>query len=443
MPHPQSPNSPSHMTKKDTARERVLFDGKEVPKRDPSENPHAWHEELWATVEERIMDGLLESESPVTGRGGSGDGFAATEGRERGREEEVGSAMTVVDNARVLANQEWNRARVFAATSEVFKAMSRTGAGGDAYFALVALFCTADKLVVPVACQESPIAVEFLIEGQHQQKKKGISRKGSVGSWKGSAPVGARSSDSSNKSDLGGGLHVMVTVPSTFDIYLRGGQTELDDSNRSNSGHKKGVSRSGSGSRHGSGGSGSIGRRATPGDGATDASRSLHLVRVRAVVEEDIWVLGSENRSSTSSSPALSRKGSMSDSKVGGSVNGGGNSGIPEGDVPPAVRFLLEQGRETRRSSAGSASALLGTERDGVEAALPSKANGQLRVPGGQHVRGGSTSKAQRLVLTRTERRMRVSLVPEPSVVGEIVRSFSRSLGVDVSGPEPPRVLGS
>lgn len=439
MPHPQSPNLPivPYMRKKDTARERVLFDGKEVPKRDPSENPHAWHEELWATVEERIMDGLLESESPVTGRRGSGEGSSATEGGERGRGEEVGSTMTVVDNARVLANQEWNRTRVFAATSEVFKAMSRTGAGGDAYFALVALFCTADKLVVPVACQESPIAVEFLIEGQHQQKKKGISRKGSAGSWKGSAPVGARSSDSSNRSDLGGGLHVMVTVPSTFDIYLRGGQTELDDSNRSNSGHKKGVSRSGGGSRHGSGGSGIIGRRTNPGDGATDASRSLHMVRVRAVVEEDIWVLGSENRSSTSSSPALSRKGSMSDSKF------GGNSGIPADDVPPAVRFLLEHGRETRKSSAGSASTLLGTERDKAEAALPSKADGQLRVPGGQHMRGGSPSKAQRLMLTRTERRMRVSLVPEPSVVGEIVRSFSRSLGVDVSSPEPPRVLGS
>lgn len=426
----------------------MLFNGKEVPKRDPSENPHAWHEELWAMVEDRIMEGLMGSESPVTGRGGSGDGFAATEGAERGRGVEVGSAMAVVDNARALANQEWNRARVFAATSEVFKAMSRTGAGGDAYFALVALFCTADKLVVPVACQESPIAVEFLIEDQHQQKKKGALRKGGVGSWKGSAPVGARSSDSSNRSDLGGGLHVMVTVPSTFDIYLRGGQAELDDSNRSSSGHKKGVSRSGNGSRHGSGGSGSVGSRTSPGDGATDASRSLHLVRVRAVVEEDIWVLGSENRSSATSSPALSRKGSMSDSRRGGSINGSGNSGRPaDDDIPPAVRFLLEQGRETRRSSSGSASTLLRTERDGAEAALPSKANDHLKVRGemvaGRHVAGGSPFKAQRLMLTRTERRMRVSLVPEPSLVGEMVRSFSRSLGVDVSGPEPPRVLGS
>ncbi|CAN0511975.1 unnamed protein product, partial [Discosporangium mesarthrocarpum] len=82
--------------------------------------------------------------APALGQGGDGSSATPRHG-----------------SRRALAAEEWNKVRAVAATAEVFRAMSRTGAGGDAYFALVALFCTADKLVTPVHCQESPIMVQF------------------------------------------------------------------------------------------------------------------------------------------------------------------------------------------------------------------------------------------------------------------------------------------
>ncbi|CAN0432270.1 unnamed protein product, partial [Laminaria digitata] len=187
----------------------------------PSDKPHTWHEELWAKVEARVTDGLLRGASPTDAAGTAG-GAAVTaageasagEGGGGGEGGVVKPAAVVVDKARALASEEWNKARAVATTSEVFKAMSRTGAGGDAYFALVALFCTADKLVVPVHCQESPISVEFLNEQPARDSGKSKGR----GSGSGSGGVAG------GKVGGGGGgddVHVLVTVPSTFDIYLR------------------------------------------------------------------------------------------------------------------------------------------------------------------------------------------------------------------------------
>ena len=374
-----------------------MFDGKEVPKKDPSEPPHAWHEELWATVEERIMEGLLESEPHVAEVGSRGASERVSTAAPT-REGVEGGAAVEVDKAWALANEEWKKVRAVAATGEVFKAMSRTGAGGDAYFALVALFCTADKLVVPVACQESPIEVDFL--HQQRQRQKGRAKKGK---------------DCSG----GGGVHVMVTVPSTFDIYLQGGQVD----ERSSGQMKKGGSGLG-----GSSSSSSVGsRKKNTGEAAADASIALHLVRVRAVVEEEIWVVGSDKRSPAGTSPsALSRKSSGCS---------GRGAGLPSGDdMSPPLQLLMEPAQEEQKSSAGLASAA-----DGEAGALPSRANNGLP---SQANATNTTTKPPLLALTRAERRIRVSLVPEPSVVSEMVRNFSRTLGVDVPSPEPPRVFG-
>lgn len=54
----------------DTARERVVLDGKEIVFwESPSDQPHSWHDELWATVEGRVMEVLVGSAA----RGGSAD----------------------------------------------------------------------------------------------------------------------------------------------------------------------------------------------------------------------------------------------------------------------------------------------------------------------------------------------------------------------------------
>ncbi|CAM9685389.1 unnamed protein product, partial [Scytosiphon promiscuus] len=231
----------------------------------------------------------------------------------------------------VLVREEWNKARAVATTSEIFKAMSRTGAGGDAYFALVALFCTADKLVVPVHCQESPITVEFV----HRP--------------------------SASSAGAGGGLSSHWPGKATFDIYLRDGAAVTE-------------------------------RGAGNGAAGADASMALHLVRVKAVVVEEIW-----------------------------------------DDTPPTLRFLLDAARDERRASAGT--------------------DGAKRLSGDRPTSGGRPgdplsvglpppAPAPVLALTRTKRRMCVTVVPEPSAVSEMVRNFSRKIGVDVAGPQPPRVLG-
>lgn len=409
------------------ARERVVFDGKEVARTEteasPSDHPHAWHEELWATVETRVTEALVQATSPVAGgeQGGTGgvaskgENLAAKKGPERLG---AGTAARGVDMARALAAEEWKKARAVAATSEVFKAMSRTGAGGDAYFALVALFCTADKLVVPVACQESPINVDFL----HQQKDSKSQSLGGGGGSKGSSSLRGKGSGGAPRS--GEDVHVVVTVPSTFDIYLR----ESQQSGRGG--------RGGGGSSSGRGG-GRGGGKNQRGSGAADASIALHLVRVRAVVEEEIWVAGSTRLPASNSNVGSGGGGRTGLGSRNSSASGGGAGGASrEDDVPPSMRFLLDQPRDERRPASGD----LRGRRDAAEGG-----------GGGRRSGGGDSSDsmtppppppAPLLTLTRTERRMRVTVVPEPSAVSEMMRNFSRKIGVDVPGPQPPRVFG-
>ncbi|CAM9854371.1 unnamed protein product, partial [Ectocarpus sp. 4 AP-2014] len=382
-----------------------------------SDKPHTWHEELWATLEARVMESVLSG----GGATGSGEGSAAAAAAKsklgRGGTDEAvgggGAAPAVGDKARALALEEWNKARAVATTSEVFKAMSRTGAGGDAYFALVALFCTADKLVVPVHCQESPITVEFLNRSSAAAGGKGARGRLSFGKKKGS---GAGKGDD---------VHVLVTVPSTFDIYLRDGGTTGEGASGGGGGGGGGT---GGGNGSG-GGSGKIHRKSSTssnhsnGDGAAaaDASNALHLVRVKAVVEEEIWGLG----------------------KAGGGRSGGDGGGRPAEDgTPPTLRFLLDPERHNRRTSAG-----MGGRSDAplAAAAAAGTATGEAAAAGGEAELSMSRppqAPAPLLALTRTERRMAVTVVPEPSAVSEMVRNFSRKIGVDVPSPQPPRVLG-
>ncbi|CAM9886911.1 unnamed protein product [Ectocarpus fasciculatus] len=317
-------------------------------------------------------------------------------------------------------------------TSEVFKAMSRTGAGGDAYFALVALFCTADKLVVPVHCQESPITVEFLNGWSSAAAGGGKGARGRRSKER--ASFGKKKGAEAGKGD---DVHVLVTVPSTFDIYLRDAGTAGEGASGGGGGSGSG-SGSGGGISHGSahargnGGGGSNGKihrkssassNHSNGDGAAaaDASNALHLVRVKAVVEEEIWGLGRN--------------------AAGGGRSGGEDGSRPAEDgTPPTLRFLLDPERYDRRTSAGSG---------GPPDALPPPATGAVEGGGGGGGDGGQLSMsrppqapAPLLALTRTERRMAVTVVPEPSAVSEMVRSFSRKIGVDVASPQPPRVLG-
>eukprot|EP00903_Cladosiphon_okamuranus_P006463 g6323.t1 len=457
LPHARSREIDLQQVKKDTARERVVLDGKEIAFwGSTSDKPHTWHEELWATLESRVMDGLLGGDSQAIANGSGRPSSAPPNGHSNG-------AGTVVgDNARALAREEWNKTRAVATTSEVFKAMSRTGAGGDAYFALVALFCTADKLVVPVHCQESPITVEFLSRCE----------KGGGGGWgrksgRHSKARAAGAAKKGGKGRTGDDVHVLVTVPSTFDIYLRDGAAASE-----NRGHGKSSSASninsgggGGGSTHargngsvGGSGSGKMHRKASTGsthsngDGAAaaDASAALHLVRVKAVVEEEIWVVGSSKVPASSSSSSSFRGGRGNDGAAGGR-----RPASADDDTPPALRFLLDPGRDERRTSLGpdgrrlSNGHLSSRGRPDLPAAGGGPAGGGAGGGGGGVAGAGELSMSPPpseptplLALTRTERRMCVTVVPEPSAVTEMVRSFSRKMGVDVPGPQPPRVLG-
>lgn len=438
----------------------------------PSNQPHSWHEELWATIESRVLEGLLRGGSPPTGGRGevgtiSGDKSTPQQPTPSAGAESSATAVATtatevsVDKARALASEEWNKARAVAATSEVFKAMSRTGAGGDAYFCLVALFCTADKLVVPVHCEESPVKVEFLSrESTDARDGRGRGKTQdhpAVGGASSSRPAGAKKKASPRGARGGEDVHVVVTVPSTFDIYLRDGATSKskgDAQNRGGGGGGGGAgggkmqhnspSRSSSGGRGGAGGGSDVG---------ADASIALHLVRVKAVVEEEIWVVGSTRlpASSSGGGDGSGRGGGpgrgIRRGSAGTGAGGGGRGGANDDDAPPTLRFLLSHPRNDRRASSGSAGE--GPGRRHLTEQL--RGRGGLAGAGGRRDSGGDGSPsttppppppAPLLTLTRTERRMRVSVVPEPSAVSEMVRSISRKIGVDVPGPQPPRVLG-
>lgn len=354
----------------------------------------------------------------------------------------------------MLASEEWNKARAVATTSEVFKAMSRTGAGGDAYFALVALFCTADKMVVPVHCQESPITVEFRQPGPRRgshRRQSGAHRsthrastgsQRSLESWHGSNsfhdPGSSSYGSRAVRAGRGGGggawtredeedVRVVVTVPSTFDIYLRDGAAPDADKQVG-----RGVG--------GQDGRGAANRRngVMNGDhGGTDASIALHLVRVKAIVEEDIRVLGSSR---------------IEASMRGHGINAGSSPNeSPGASTPPTLRFLLSHltykglscenvGKDNcqRMSPAGEGRNGHSTPAASTPTARSSQQQGKRQTRGED-----KESAAPVLALTRTERRMRVMLVPEPNAVSEMVRQISNRIGVSVQGPEPPRVLGS
>lgn len=326
-------------------------------------------------------------------------------------------------NQAPVPSAEWNKARIADTTSEVFKAMSRTGAGGDAYFALVALFCTADKMVVPVHCQESPITVEFHQPHDTGNKSTGFFGSSSTGRSKSWGSFHGSPSDSGGS--RGGGAedaHIVVTVPSTFDIYLRDGHLQSPRANGSSGitsvgrggGSARGGGRGGDfhgGRRRGAGmngkgvanGGGGLSVGGINGDhGGADASAAVHLVRVKAVVEEEIPVVRSKK------TPALSVNG----------LSGNRASSAPVGDMAAAaasgrqnVTMSSQQGSDRRAEHSSQA----------ATAAVPS--------PGS--------------VLARTQRRMRVSIVPEPSAMTQMMHSLSRKIGVgDGTGPEPPRVLG-
>ncbi|CAN0077023.1 unnamed protein product [Ectocarpus sp. 6 AP-2014] len=377
-------------------------------------------------------------ESVLSGGGGGATGSsqgsaaaAAAKSNGRGSTDEAvgggGEAPAVGDKARALALEEWNKARAVATTSEVFKAMSRTGAGGDAYFALVALFCTADKLVVPVHCQESPITVEFLNRSSAAAGGKGARGRRS----KERLSFGKKKGAGKGKGD---DVHVLVTVPSTFDIYLRDGGTAGEGASGGGGGGSGGISHGSAHSQgNGSGGgSGKIHRKSSTssnhsnGDGAAaaDASNALHLVRVKAVVEEEIWGLG----------------------RAGGGMSGGDGGGSPPEDgTPPTLRFLLDRERHNPRTSAGSGgwpNAPAAAAAAGAGTATGEAGGGSGGGEGELSMSRPPQAPAPLLALTRTERRMAVTVVPEPSAVSEMVRSFSRKIGVDVASPQPPRVLG-
>lgn len=419
----------------------------------PSDRPHTWYEELWAKVEARVTDGLLRGASPAetAGPGGVAEAVAGSGGGVA--KSEAGGEAVVVDKARALASEEWNKARAVATTSEVFKAMSRTGAGGDAYFALVALFCTADKLVVPVHCQESPISVDFLNEpAGDSSKSKGR------GGGSGKAGAGAGASAQARRKTLGGerwggdDVHVLVTVPSTFDIYLRDGRPY-------ETGKGGGARGSGGGGGAHAGRGGGGGASAVGAHAGADVSVAVHLVRVKAVVEEEIWVVGSKRPQSSRSLSGSGRgSGRFGASGASGSGSGGGGSGgsrgSPQDDKDtPALRFLLSHPRDGRRASL-SASALgpdgsswrQQSQRQlgggGGSARGLGARGGSARGLGGGGQTGGDVPSAPLLTLTRTERRMNVAVVPELSTLSEMVRNFSRKMGADVPSPEPPRVFG-
>lgn len=438
-----------------------MLDGKEFAFwGSASDKPHTWHEELWATLESRVMEGLLSGqESPAAASAANGSGALASSASSNGRSSKENgaapaAAMVAGDNARALARQEWNKARAVATTSEVFKAMSRTGAGGDAYFSLVALFCTADKLVVPVNCQESPITVEFL-NRPGSGGRGGGGRSHRYSKARGGGKNGSKGAAAAAADDV----HVLVTVPSTFDIYLRDGAVATGGAE--GGGSRKSTFGNGSAHARGSSGGGGKMRRKgstssthSNGDGAaaTDASVALHLVRVKAVVEEEIRVVGSSKVPASSSHKKGGRSGSKSGSA---SANGAAAD-----DAPPTLRFLLDPARDDRRTSLGS------TPADGRRLSngrLSSAARGRAEGPtvdgarGGRAAAGGPGASAgvgelsmsppppapaPLLALTRTERRLALSVVPEPNAVSELVRSFSRKMGVDVAAPQPPRVLG-
>lgn len=494
---------PNKIERQDTARERVFLDGKEMAfwGSSPSDKPNSWHEELWATIEARVRDGLmsgnaasLDSSKPsdknddsskekkggwgwrgtgrgVEGVGGGGGGVGA--GNET-------PAVVVVDKARALASEEWNKARAVATTSEVFKAMSRTGAGGDAYFALVALFCTADKLVVPVHCQESPITVEFINGSSSSSSLDDSSSSSSSSGGKGWSRPNVASRTTVGAKGGGGGrtaedVHVVVTVPSTFDIYLRDGRAADDVKGGSGGGRGSGSGGGGKNSRIGGVGGSGVYRKGGGGGGGhggADASIALHLVRVKAVVEEEIWVVGSSRvpASSSSVSSAGGGKGGRTNGSLGGAAGSGaggsGGGGGPkksiEDDAPPTLRFLMEipRDRASYGGGSGSKSSSIGNLGGGGGRSLDSRRASSdsaahragEREGGGRRESGGGSSSpagtpppappAPLLTLTRTERRMRVSMVPEPSAVSEMMRNFSRKMGVDMPGPQPPRVLG-
>lgn len=386
---------------------------------------------------------------------------------------------TATDKAQALALQEWNKARAVATTSEVFKAMSRTGAGGDAYFALVALFCTANKMVVPVHCQESPITVEF-----HQRNNDDDAANGKRKGIFGSSPKGVTSGRSKDGSPhqrgvagkggigMGGGgwgseedMNVVVTVPSTFDIYLRDGSAPSVISNGTNRSRNNGGRGGGGGSRGGdlrrrptnmngsANGGGGGGRRVGASSGGSggahggaDASTAIHLVRVRAVVEEEIRIVGSTKIPASSSCSSSERRAAGAGTSGSTSTTRGGsqqNEGVP---TPPTLRYLLDHntGDWSRysytnvvdnpriRAVSSSSSGLSGKRASSAPAADAAAAR-----------RDSAASAGPLLTLTRTERRMCVSVVPEPSAVSQMMHSFSRKIGVgDGTGPEPPRVLG-
>ncbi|CAM9886979.1 unnamed protein product, partial [Ectocarpus fasciculatus] len=60
LPHARSREMDLQQVKKDTARERVVLDGEEIVFwGSASDKPHTWHEELWATLEARVMESVL------------------------------------------------------------------------------------------------------------------------------------------------------------------------------------------------------------------------------------------------------------------------------------------------------------------------------------------------------------------------------------------------
>ncbi|CAM9913109.1 unnamed protein product [Pylaiella littoralis] len=433
LPHARSREMDLQQVKKDMARERVVLDGEEIAFwENASDKPHTWHEELWATVESRVTEGLLSGDGSPPAAAASA---TSTDG-DVPDEERV--APAVGHNARALAHEEWNKARSVATTSEVFKAMSRTGAGGDAYFSLVALFCTADKLVVPVHCQESPITVEFLSRSSGGAGKSKSPRRNSKG-W------GSGSSSKKESTGGGGEVHILVTVPSTFDIYLRDGAAPSESGGSGGGRPLRGNDGGGGGG--GCDGGKKIQRKRSAssnlsnggGDGAAaaDASIALHLVRVRAVVEERIRVVGSSSSSSSSSSSKMPAASASS-------------SSFSDGSTP----FLLDPAaRDERRTSLGTDGQRVSNGQHLGSRGLPEGPAAAAAAAGvgvGVGRDGGagggdgepSTSVLAPLALTRTERRMCVAVVPEPSAVSEMVRNFSRKIGVDVPSPQPPRVLG-
>ncbi|CAM9609530.1 unnamed protein product, partial [Phaeothamnion confervicola] len=175
----------------------------------PADEPSLWHDELWPAVAASFPNSSLSV--GITNGGGcegaSGEGGSSSDGNGNGSKKKAAAgeggdssaAGGEVDD--LQATELRRRAAAAAVTAGIFQAMSRTGAGGDAYFALVSLFCTENKLVTPARCNESPIRVDF-----------------TAGSAK--TPAGGSSGRKSGFRKMSGPGRVVVTVPSTFDIYL-------------------------------------------------------------------------------------------------------------------------------------------------------------------------------------------------------------------------------